>query len=322
MNRALLKKSIEEAIWLWLACALVLFIFCWIHVLITSQVDVSQFSAILENLPEKLEKLSPVPFKKLISYPARVALTYEEPLLFLLMTIWCVARSSDVVSGQLGKGTMEILLAQPVSRMQVFLIPVLINIVGIAALAMLAYAGTCAGVATAEVPKPPEGSAFGIAFAELLRPRSNHLDLEMIPMSQLVRYRMFLPGVLNYFCFGVFLTGICTFFSALDRYRWRTIGVTMAIYVAHMLAELLGRAFPTFLWVRQISFFRFYEPVMFVTESIDRPELGWSWLITDTSGKFVELGPLTCNTVLMSIGIVGLISGGLWFSRRDLPAPV
>ena len=43
---------------------------------------------------------------------------YEEPMIYMIMTIWCVARSSDVVSGELGRGTMEILLSQPVSRRQ------------------------------------------------------------------------------------------------------------------------------------------------------------------------------------------------------------
>ena len=127
MNKALFKKSIYEARWLFIACAFVMFIFCWIHVLVTSQVDMTQFSGILENIPEKWEKLAPVAFSKMISYESRIAITYEEPLLFLLMTVWCVTRSSDVVSGELGRGTMEMLMAQPVSRLQIFLTPVLIT---------------------------------------------------------------------------------------------------------------------------------------------------------------------------------------------------
>ena len=252
----------------------------------------------------------------------RIAITYEEPLLFLLMTVWCVTRSSDVVSGELGRGTMEMLLAQPVSRLQIFLTPVIITILGIAALAGLAYAGTCMGIASAEVTRPSEGSAFGIPFADLLLPSSGDAENEKIPMSQLVRYRMFIPGALNYFCLGMFLAGTCTLLSAVDRYRWRTVGLMMAFYVAHMLAEILGKAFPQYDWARQISFFRFYEPVMFISESVSRPELGWSWTITDSAGEFVDLGPLTCDALLLGVGLLSFVVAGIWFCKRDIPAPV
>lgn len=322
MNIALLKKSIYEARWLWLACAFVLFVFCWIHVLVTSQVDMSQFSAILENIPEKWEKLSPVPFKKMITYPARIAITYEEPLLFLLMTVWCVTRSSDVVSGELGRGTMEMLLAQPVSRLQVFMTPVIITVAGIASLAALAYAGPGVGIATAVIERPPEGSAFGIPFADMLFSGAKDSDLERIPMNQLVQYRQFIPAALNYFCLGMFLAGICTLLSAFDRYRWRTVGLMMGFYVAHMLAEILGKAFPQFDWARQLSFFRFYEPVMLISESTSRPELGWSWTITDSAGKFVDLGPLACDALLLGVGLIAFVFAGFYFCRRDIPAPV
>jgi len=324
MNLALLKKSIYEARWLWLACAFVLFVFCWIHVLVTSQVDMSQFSSILENIPDKWEKLAPVPFKKMISYPARIAITYEEPLLFLLMTVWCVTRSSDVVSGELGRGTMEMLLSQPVSRLQVFLTPVCVTILGIAGLALLSYAGTCMGITTATVERPPEGSAFGIPFADLFLPglRGEEVEMERIPMNHLVQYRTFIPAALNFFCLGFFLAGICTLISSFDRYRWRTVGVMMAFYVAQMLAEILGKAFPRFDWARQMSFFRAYEPVLFISESLDRPELGWSWMMTDSAGQFVDLGPLTCNALLFGIGAIAFIVAGFVFCRRDIPAPV
>ncbi len=123
IHPALLRKSIDEGRWLWLTLAAVLFVFCWMHVTITSQIDMSRFETLLNNLPEAWEKFSPVPFQKLISYPARIAVTYEEPMLYMLMTIWCIARSSDSVSGELGRGTMEMMLAQPVSRVQVLPLP-------------------------------------------------------------------------------------------------------------------------------------------------------------------------------------------------------
>ena len=38
-------------------------------------------------------------------------------------------------------------------------------------------------------------------------------------------------------------------------------------------------------WLRWFSFFRAYEPVMFVTKSLKDPQLAWSWLENDAGGK-------------------------------------
>ena len=251
-----MRKSIDEARWLWLTLAAVLFVFCWMHVTITSQVDMSRFETLLNNLPEAWEKFSPVPFKKLISYPARIAVTYEEPMLYLLMTIWCIARSSDSVSGELGRGTMEMMLAQPVSRLQVLITSIFVTICGIALLASVAWAGTCVGIATTTVERPPPGASWSLPFWQ----NSSADTLQQIPMRQLAGFGMFIPAALNYFSLGYFLAGSCTFLSSCDRYRWRTIGLMMGFYVVQMLTEILGQAFEKISWVRQLSIFAPMNP--------------------------------------------------------------
>ena len=65
---------------------------------------------------------------------------------------------------------------------------------------------------------------------------------ERVPMSQFVSPSMMWPATVNYCCFGIFLCGVCTMVSAVDRYRWRTIGITVGFYIVQMLAELLGQA--------------------------------------------------------------------------------
>ncbi len=147
-------------------------------------------------------------------------------------------------------------------------------------------------------------------------------DLQQIPMRQLAGFGMFIPAALNYFSLGYFLAGICTLLSSWDRYRWRTIGLMMGFYVVQMLAEILGQAFEKISWVRQLSFFRAYEPVMFVSEAASQPELGWSWLIRDSAGKIVDIGPLTCDAILITLGTLGFAAAMAVFCRRDLPAPL
>ncbi|MEM7313666.1 MAG: ABC transporter permease subunit, partial [Planctomycetota bacterium] len=293
INPAVFRKSVYEARWLWITCALVLFLFCWIHVLVTSQVDMGRFETLLDNLPKKWEKFAPVPFKQMISYPARIAIIYDEPLVVMLMTIWCVSRGSDSVSGELGRGTMEMLLAQPVSRLQVLLSPVVVTVGGVALLAVVAWLGTCTGIATASVERPAPGSTWTIPFTAIQLGASD--EMERIPMRTLAPYKLFVPPALNYFSLGIFLSGVCTLVSSFDRYRWRTIGLFMAFFILQMLARLLGMAFESMAWVKKLTFFGAYEPVVMVSTSVGEPTFAWTWLLRDEAGNFAGVGPLGCD---------------------------
>ncbi len=322
LNKTLLRKSIHEARWLWCLCALILFVFCWIHVTVTSQIEMGKFAALLKELPEYMQSLFPVEITRLLSYPARVALTYEEPLVYMLMTIWSVTRSSDVVSGELGRGTMEMILAQPVSRLQVFFTPVLVTLCGIVMLAAVAWAGTTVGITSNTVERQNYGR-FSIPFTRLGIPRSKPNEPAIqVPMSRMVNGRQMIPAALNYLAFGVCIAGVCSAISAFDRYRWRTIGIMMSFFVVQMLAELLGNAFDSLRWVKCLTFFRAYEPIMFVSESVEKPQVGWSWFIRDAAGSVVDIGPLTGDAILLFIGALGLVVAGVWFCHRDLPAPL
>ena len=62
-----------------------------------------QFRTILEQFRE-FEKFAPIDFDALFTYPGRVGMTYDEPIVILCVIIWCISRGSDVVSGELGRG--------------------------------------------------------------------------------------------------------------------------------------------------------------------------------------------------------------------------
>ncbi len=321
INTALLRKSYFEARWLWLTCAAVLFIFCWVHVGITSQVDMGRFESILKTLPEQWEKFSPVPFEKLISYPARIAVIYEEPVVYMLMTIWCISRGSDSVSGELGRGTMEMLISQPVSRLQILLTPIVVTVLGVFLLAAVAWAGTCTGIATTSIERPAAGATWTVPFTAIQFAREN-AEMERIPMSRLASFKQFVPAAVNYCSLGIFMAGVCTLLSSLDRYRWRTIGLMMAFYVGSMLAEIVGQAFPSLGFIRHLSFFSVYEPIRFVSEAQAEPALAWSWFLPDANGVVGAVGPLTGDAVLAGLGLMCFAVAVVVFCRRDVPAPL
>ena len=319
MNRTLIKKSIRESYLLLLGCGSVLYLFCWVRVWITSRLEMARFQNILESLPESWQKLSPVPISDLLSYEGRIAVTYEEPVVYLMMAIWCIARSSDVVSGQLGRGTMEMLLSQPVTRKQVILTHTAVNLLGALGLAVIAFAGTCTGIQTTRVmyaSPPVEVPLLGLDI-----PFTGGAPIET-PMHEIVATHPFVPAATNYFALGVFLIGLTTLTSAFDRYRWRTIGIAVAVYVVSTILELLGLAVDGFEWAKAFTFFSAYEPVRFVTEALSNPDREWAWIVQDTTHDAWTLGPLGGTGILLVLGILGIVMGTVVFCRRDLPAPI
>ena len=319
MNRALWKKAFRESWLLFAGCGIILYLFCWVRVWITSRLEMGRFQNILENLPESWQKLAPVPIDQLFSYEGRIAVTYEEPVVYLMMAIWCIARSSDAVSGGLGRGTMEMLLAQPVSRREVIGVHTTVTMLGVLLLATIAYAGTTTGIATtvvSELSKPVEVPLFGIDI-----PFTGGEQVE-VPMSEKVRPATFLPAAINYFALGTFLTGFTTLMSSWDRYRWRTIGIAVGFYVVSTILELVALAVDGFAWVKCLTFFGAYEPIRIVSEAVSFPEREWAWALRDSAGDFAGLGPLGLDAILIGLGAAGCLAAAVIFCRRDLPAPI
>src|SRR5205085_10258528 len=114
MNAVLVKKCLTEARLLFAGLGLLLFVFCWLRVFIVSRLQTGQFAAIVEQLWDQLKDYWPVSLDQLLTYTGRIAVGYNEPVVVFGASIFAIARGSDVVSGELSRGTMEMLLAQPV----------------------------------------------------------------------------------------------------------------------------------------------------------------------------------------------------------------
>ena len=320
-NLQLIRKSFAEARLLWLACATVLFAFTWVRVWITSTIDMGQFGRILRNVPDFVERLLPVPIDQLFSYPVRIALTYEEPLVFLAISVWAISRASDCVSGELSRGTMELLLAQPVSRLQVLVTPTCVTILGAALLAAVSWCGTYAGIQTCHVEVKPWQRS--LPFLNLNLPFSTQgREPTFVPMSDLVDPHLFWSPLLNLFCFAFLLIAITTFFSAWDRYRWRTIGIVVGIFVIQQVFEVIAMSVKGYEVLGRFSFLSAYEPVVIVSHVARDKQLAWTWYLQQEANGPWELGPLSYDAILLGLGMVFLLGSAIVFRRRDLPAPL
>jgi ABC-2 type transport system permease protein len=323
VNLTLLKKSLHEVRLLFGALGLLLFLFCWLRVFIVSRLQTSQFAAIVEQVWDQFKDFWPVSLEQLLSYTGRIAVGYNEPIIVFGVSLFAIARGSDVVSGELGRGTLEMLLAQPVSRLSVLYTQAAVTVGGIAILCTLTLAGTAAGIYTMKVKEDLPPPSIGIPGIAIRIPLSfAKPERVSVPMSEKTKVRYFVPGAFNLFCLGVVVAGFSTLVSSLDRFRWRTIGVVVGVYVVEIVVKLLGQAISEVGWLQWFSIFTAYEPQKFVSVGVHEPAKAWALVMRDVAGQFKELGPLGYNLVMVGCGAVCYLLAGIIFQRRDLPAPL
>ncbi len=322
MNTALLNKYLRESVLLWIAIAIGLTGFAWFRVWIVSEVDTAKFAQILELLPKDWRRFSPVNFEWLISYLGRTALTLDEPMIMMLIGVWAIVRGSDVVSGELNRGTLEMVLSQPVSRQKIFVQHALLTIAGLLLLVLLVWLGMAIAVFSTTIEEstypsfrlPLTGYSIPITY---FGPQT-----QTLPMLERVHPIQFLPGIINLFSFGFFMTALAMMFSSWDRFRWRTLGIVVGIYFVSALLKFAAMASAGFRWLFYLTFFTLYEPALSIEIADSRPDHVWSLFRYNLENQWTGAGPLGMNLALILLGIIFFWIGNSVFHRRDLPAPI
>ena len=229
-NTAIWRKTWGDQSLLGLAFAVLWAAFPWLYIGLSAQIEMNAFQdVLLRAIPEDWQKMSGVPFSEVATHVGRVALAFVDPVVVLTATVWGVTRGSDAVSGQLERGTLEMILAQPVRRTALYSTQAFVTICGGFCLCMILYTSVFTAI------------QFG-------------------PWSGKVNPLHFLPAALNVFGLMVCMSGLATCVSACDSYRWRTIGILCAFYVTSLLTKLVGRLSETLSWVGYLSVFNAYEP--------------------------------------------------------------
>ena len=322
MSKPLVKKYAYEGALLFLGLAIGTLVFSWFRVWIVGELDTAQFRQIIDLLPKDWRKFASVDFDWLVSYLGRTSLTLDEPMLITMVCAWGLVRGSDVVSGELSRGTMEMLLAQPVGRRQVYLHHAGLTILTLGALVMICWLGMSLGIWTTSVEEstypqiriPIIDYSIPLSF---LPPKT-----ESIAMYSVVNPVMYLPGLVNLFCLGVCMGGFASMCSALDRYRWRTLGIVSAFYFSNAGLKMLGMGSEKFWWVEYCSLFGLYHPA----GSIERAQIdpfSPIWILSYTpEGEICGLGAMSNGILLLVIGLVFYFAGLRIFVKRDLPAPM
>ena len=135
MNLALWKKAVSDA-WLTLVVSSVLpILFCWVFVWLMSFFDVGKWSGLLNLMPNFVQPMLGMPLAKLASPAGQLSILFAHLVTILVCVGWAVGRGSDSISGEIGRGTMDLLLSLPVWRFSVMAVPAVVAAVGAAVLA-------------------------------------------------------------------------------------------------------------------------------------------------------------------------------------------
>ncbi|MDB2687007.1 ABC transporter permease [Mariniblastus sp.] len=320
MNRPLLKKYLNESWMLFIAIAIGLFAFGWFRVTVVCELDTGKFRQIIDLLPSDWRKFASVDFDWLVSYLGRTSTGFEEPMLIFLMAAWSMVRGSDVVSGELSRGTMEMLLAQPVCRREIYLRHAKYTVIGLLLLSLVLWLGMASGVWTATVEETTYPSLripvidYKIPL-QFLKP-----NVEVHGLADFVNPLMYLPGILNLFSVAVFFAGFAAMCSAFDRYRWRTVGVLAVFFFSNASMKVVGKGSDRFSWMENACVFGLYHPAGAI-ERYQAVPMSVFWLFRyRPDGSIASLGLLpNCLLPLLLAAIMYWI-GLRYFEERDLPA--
>lgn len=230
---ALLHKVIREARGLALACALLLFAFAWLFVWLISQLDLGAISFFLKTLPAIFERLGEIGFGGPPTPTGMIGALFFHPVILVTIIGWSIARGSDAVSGELGRGTMEVLLAQPVSRWAILVTQALATSAGAVLLPLALWLGITTGLTTIAVDGAPQ------------------------PMR-------YFPAIIELMCLGFCVGGLTTLVSSFDRFRGRTIGLAAGAVLVEYIVMLIARLWPAGAKLRYLTFFGGYEPQLLI----------------------------------------------------------
>lgn len=178
----------------------------------------------------------------LFSLPGAVTLGTQHPIAIAMIAVFAVGATSTAIAGERQRGTLEVLLARPVSRNAVYVSMTLGLLLIVAVVLAALIAGFVAGAALQGV--------------------LDDLPVEHLPM-------VFLNGFLMWGAFATFgLAASVTFERA-----GPAIGLTLGYLLVHYFFEILGSLWQEAEWTQEYSLFHHFNSTEILAGSVDPVDL-------------------------------------------------
>jgi ABC-2 type transport system permease protein len=233
-----------------------------------------------------------------------LSIGYVHPLVQTILCVWAVGRAAGAIAGEIDRGTMELLLAQPLARYRVILAHLCVDLLTIPVLCLSLWGGTWLGT---WLVGPIEIDQSNLDRFRIQAP----VDPEALEIDRVAFGR----GLWNVGALLFAVSGYTMWLSAGGRFRWRVLGIAVFVTLLQFLVNVVGQLWDAVALLRPFTVFYYYQPQQII--------LGRGWNV-DLSvwNRGAPLCPVPVLAVLLSVGAVGY-GMALWtFCRRDLPAPL
>ena len=260
MNKALWRKAFSDVWVQLLISSMILMGFSWLFLWLMSLIKMDVFATMIQAMPGFFQRMLGIPLSDLVTPPGRISIVFVHVITILVCLGWAVGRGSDPICGEIGRGTMDLLVSLPIWRPTLIVIPGIVAAFGTAVLAFSLLLGIALGLKTVNFQQE-------------------------VPLAQ------FFPGAINLFSMIFCLTGITTLLSSMIRDRWRTIAVAVGLYLLSLIIEAVGRLWPAGEWLKYCTFLSAFHPQELI---LQRGNSIWTQVIY--SAVLLGIG-LLCYTV-------------------------
>jgi ABC-2 type transport system permease protein len=178
----------------------------------------------------------------LFTLPGAITLGTQHPLAIAMLSVFAVGATATAIAGERQGGTLEVLLARPISRVTVYL-SVLLALLLVVAVVLLALIG---------------GFVTGAAVQDVL----GDLAVEQMPL-------VWLNGFLLWGAFATFGMAASVSF---DR-PGPAVGITLAYLLANYFFEILGSLWREADWTQEYSLFHHFQPTEILDGALDPIDL-------------------------------------------------
>ncbi|HET6576484.1 MAG TPA: ABC transporter permease subunit [Fimbriiglobus sp.] len=327
MTLVLVRKLLRDVRWPLLAVCIILFAFSafWVKIAQRVTTEIAPFFLIIGQA----QGISPEVFDEVIfKGPGKIsqavmggadvkfdrpndflAVELLHPVVVILASLWAVSRAASAISGEIDRGTMELLLSQPVPRGRLVLAHLTVDALVIPALCLSIVGGTQLGLWLV--------GPFEVDYSVLdkLPPRARLFVPKGEPVLSVSAARQGW-AVLNLAGLAFAISGLSMAVSSVGRSRWRALGVAALAVVLMFVANVIGQLWDDAAFVRPATVFFYYQPQKVWLDATWTADLGAAW----AGGK--PLARVNVLAVLVAVGAAGYLVAWRVFSRRDLPAPL
>jgi ABC-2 type transport system permease protein len=224
---------------------------------------------------------------------------YVHSVVLTILCLWAVGRGAGAIAGEIDRGTMELLLAQPLARYRLILAHFIVDVVTIPLLALSIWAGQWIAIPLLQVHEvPARGTSVGA------------------PIDPAV----FGPALWNVAALVFAISGYTMWLSSRGRFRGRVLAVAILATLLQYLINVIGQLWDVLAPFRPFTVFYYYQPQQIILNHKWSVDVNKLWGHEGTANEV--LFSVNALLVLFLVGFIGYALA-LWkFARRDLPAPL